>query len=651
MTTLILTFRDRDRLLIRTLFWLLMVTGLAACSTLPGGPTLGGGPSLAKARQAAERGDHQEAASIYIQLASGEQADARDRYTLLAAGQWVEAGDARRASTAISGIEEPLDQPLRNDWLLTSGAVLILRGDGDAALRKLDDAVATDFSLNQRIIAERVRGDAYFLAGQPTIAISTLQKRELWLNSGTEIEDNHQRIWDGLLQSDPDELRTAFDETNDSTTRGWLALGSLADGSLKGGPVAGIASWQRQFPDHPAMRFIVPGIVGQTFDQPNGKPQHIALLVTQSGRTGVVGKAVAEGFLSHYAEMYAGRIDAPQVRVYDIAEDGATLTYQRAVENGADFIVGPILRSPVDELAANFGLRTRTLLLNYVQEPPPAGSFVYEFGLAPEDEARAAAQRAFAEGHRRAIALVPTSNWGERVLQAFEAEFTALGGQLLDHQRYLPTEPDYKNEIQALMLLTDSVARYRQMRSTLGGTLQFEPRRRADADFIFMGANSDSAKRLKPQLRFHYAGDLPVYSTSSVYRTQNSNGNRDLNGIRFSDAKWLIDGLAGEQTPLRALSPYFPSARAQPRLFALGYDAFSVVELVTSSGQGDATIDGATGDLTLINQRVRRSPAWAVFESGNPVALPAMELPRANVFDVPREQVIERIENDADGAL
>lgn len=635
MTISILAPRSVTRRATALLSLFISIFMLAACATNPMSPMLGGGASLGKARQLAEAGEHQQAASMYVQLA-GKQTDvSRDRFMLFAVQQWVLAGDERRARVAMAKIAEPQSQPLLNDWHLTQGALHILRGDGMAALSELEDASASDFSLNQRIVAERIRGDGYFLTDQPLEAVRTLHRRELWLNSSDEIADNHQHIWDGLLQVGPATLRTAFGQAQDADVKGWLALGSLADGSLAGGPVAGIGGWRQQFPDHPAMRFIVPGIIGNPANAATGEPQQIALLLTLSGRTGIVGQAVRDGFLSHYSEHYRSRIDAPVVRVYDIAEAGATLAYQRAIEDGADFVIGPVLRSPVDELANSYLLTARTLFLNYLADQPetalPVPLQVYQFGLAPEDEARSAARRAFAEGHRRAIALVPASDWGDRVLNAFNSEFEGLGGSLLDFQNFIATEPDYKNEIQTLMLLNDSVARYREMRNTLGEALQFEPRRRADADFIFLGATSDSAQRMKPQLRFHYSGDLPVYATSAVYNARTSQSSRDLNGIRFSDVRWLVSRMNEDITPLQTTGRFFSAARSQPRLFALGYDAFAIMRIIVSPDESnDIAYKGATGDLTLDYGRVSREPVWAVFDGEQPIPLPALTLPRAD---------------------
>ncbi len=602
---------------------ILLTLLIGGCESLPGGNVA----SEARAMRLLDNGDYDSAASMYMSLAGAQQGTLRDRYVLSAARAWVQAGDEQRAGMAIVQVAEPADTGLRNSWLIARAELANLRGDGDLALRMLSAADTGRLSLKQRIDLEGARGVAFFLSDDPARAIDTLQRRELWLANSAEIQTNHEMIWDGLLQADPASLRAAATTTNDPVVAGWLALGSLADGSLPGGPASGLAGWQRQYPGHPALQFIVPGLSGGTLQADASPPQFIALLVTASGRTGAIGEAVRDGFLTRYAEQYEGRINAPTVRVYDVSQDGAILAYQRAVADGAQFIVGPVLRGSVEAIANFETLSVPTLALNYTT-PTQFQPALYQFGLAPEDEAAAAARRAISEGHRRAIALVPASDWGERVLQAFSTEFIAYGGEVLNYQTFIPSETDYKNEIQTAMLLNDSVSRYRMMRSFVGQNLQFEPRRRQDVDFIFMAATADSAKRLKPQLRFHYAGDLPVFATSAVNTVSRRDAENDLNGIRFNDIPWLVAGMRGESTPLSNVSRLLSSAQSQPRLYALGYDAFDAVLKISTANPSDPEAiswPGATGLLTLGNDNaIRRATDWAVFERGQPTALPSL---------------------------
>src|SRR5699024_11887852 len=76
--------------------------------------------------------------------------------------------------------------------------------------------------------------------------------------------------------------------------------------------------------------------------------------------------------------------------------------------------------------------------------------FRSQYGLAAEDEARVAADRAWADGLRRAAALVPANAWGERVLDAFSSHWQALGGELIATQKInQPRSEEHTSELQS----------------------------------------------------------------------------------------------------------------------------------------------------------------------------------------------------------
>ncbi|MEM9171756.1 MAG: penicillin-binding protein activator [Pseudomonadota bacterium] len=595
----------------------------AGCESLPSGSSEA---AAARAARLLKTQRFERAASEYLQLAGESSGSVRDLYLLGAAEGWIGLGDRARAAAAIGQVGNPNAESVRVAYILAQAGLANLAGNGGGALAALARADLSAVSLDTRIAAEAKRATALFLTDEPARAIRTLQQRELWLGSSAEVENNDQLVWEGLLQSDPTALRRDLRTNDDPTVSGWLALGLLIDRAGSGGMTRGVTAWQRRYPDHPAMRHVVAGFA--TTDEPNGTPQQIALLLTLSGRTAVIGQAVRDGFLMHYASRFVDDPQAPRVRVYDISAEGAISAYEQAKADGADLVIGPLLPRAAAELASYNLQRIPTVLLNYpaVETDSLFGNSEpawLMFGLAPEDEAATVAARAYADGHRRAVAMVPLSDWGKRVFESFAQAFEALGGVVLTYEQYVASETDYSDEIERVMLLTDSVQRYRRMRSLLGGSLQFEPRRRADVDFIFMAANADSGRRMKPQFRFHYAGDLPVYATSHIHDVGRRQPDRDLNNIRFTDIPWLIERMRGRYTILDEASNLLVSARQQPRLFALGHDALDVgIRYFAGEELDYSGWPGATGELTIRGDSVHRKTLWAEFEDGRPVALP-----------------------------
>jgi outer membrane PBP1 activator LpoA protein len=359
-------------------------------------------------------------------------------------------------------------------------------------------------------------------------------------------------------------------------------------------------------------------------------PAQIALLLPLSGRQEAAGVAVREGFLCAYFQQ-KDSAQRPRVRVYDIADREIGGAYLHAIDDGAQFIVGPLTKDEVAGIAAIADGRVPVLTLNYLAEGTVVPQDFYQFALAPEDEARQVARRVIADGRPRGVALAPTGEWGTRVLNAFAAELGALGGELIARGIYDSSANDYSPEILQLLRLSDSRERHARLVAMLGSKLEFEPRRRGDIDFIFVVGQPAQGRLIRPQLKFYYAGDIPMYATSDVFEPDET-ANIDLDGVTFPDMPWMIlsTPAAGE---LRASTQQVwpSSANRRGRLYAFGYDAYQLIPALRNHMLGATTIlAGMTGQLTIDAQgHIHRELDWAQIRNGKPRALAMVTAPAA----------------------
>ncbi|MGB5334820.1 MAG: penicillin-binding protein activator [Woeseiaceae bacterium] len=619
--------------------------GLSGCETTGiGGMSLSG---EGRAERLASRGDHAEAAGAYIALASEAVGPERDRLTLLAVEQWLDAGDVARAKNAFGTVSQPQSGALLPIWSTNSAALLLFSGAADEALGLLEPLSREPLTERDRLRVEALRADAWIQKQDPQRAVQIMTQREVWISDRRGIERNRQRLWQGLLVSSPQVLRRSAETATDPLVRGWLSIGSLAasTGQQGVGWSNGVVRWRQSHAEHPAMTVL------EELSFPDTMlleyPRQIALLLPLSGRAASAGKALQNGFLGAYFATAAGLDDRQSIRIYDTnAEGGGSAAYAVAVADGAEFVVGPLLKNDVIQLANDILVPVPVLTLNNLPDDSLAPPGLYQFALAPEDEAISAAVRALGDGHTRAVALVPSNDWGRRLLTSFATEFEGLGGTLLDYRSYQPAVKDFSNEIENLMGLTGSVSRYQRMRANIGGNLQFDPRRRQDAEFIFLAAAAPAGRLLKAQLKFHYSGDLPVYSTSSVYALD-GRSNADLNGVMFADTPWVIDPQPWIAELPGEFAEFWPEERRQARLHAMGYDAYNLIAaLFAARGGTMVEIDGATGALFLdAAGRVHRRLAWAQFQGGEAVALPRSDAVGGPIQDISDEG--ERITPDA----
>ncbi len=346
------------------------------------------------------------------------------------------------------------------------------------------------------------------------------------------------------------------------------------------------------------------------------------------GQLASVAQALRDGFLAaHLQAQQAGAADL-RIELYDSSRiSSLDAVYQQAQADGVQLIIGPLEKDLVRQLSERERLPITTLALNYSdagQNTPPQ---LFQFGLAAEDEAREVARRAWADGHRRAIALAPRGEWGARILAAFRQTWEDAGGTLVAAEP-LAEPVELANQIAALLHLRNSESRAQSVQNTISKDVSSQPTRRQDVDFIFLAATPQQAQQVRPTLIFQYAGDIPVYATSHLHAAnQNRTQYLDLDGIRFAETPWLLD----PQLPLRQqIERQWPQAAGSlGRLYAMGADAYLLAPRLNQLlALPNTQLDGLSGTLSLNpQQRIERQLPWAQFRDGQVERLPLNPLP------------------------
>ncbi|GIZ12370.1 penicillin-binding protein activator [Pseudomonas sp. NCCP-436] len=439
------------------------------------------------------------------------------------------------------------------------------------------------------------------------------------LLSGETAHDNHESIWTLATRLPAQDTPSSLD--NDLA--GWLELARITKGSatLEQQQTA-IDQWISRNPQHPAAVQLPEALIKlrELASQPL---THIALLLPQEGQLASVARALRDGFLAAHYEAQQNYQQTPQISLYDSSRIGSLdAFYQQAQADGVQLVVGPLEKPLVKQLSDREQLPITTLALNYSDVGGEGPAQLFQFGLAAEDEAREAARRAWADGMRRAVALVPRGEWGDRVLEAFRQHWQAQGGTLIAAE-HIDQPVELARQIGELFKLRESEARAQRLQATLGTGIEAQPARRQDIDFIFLAATPQQAQQIKPTLAFQYAGDVPVYATSHLFTGNHSHAQyQDLEGIRFCETPWLLDNHA----PLRqAVSQQWPQAGGSlGRLYAMGVDAYRLAPRLTQlKALPESRIEGLSGNLSLNPaQRIERQLPWAEFRGGRIQRLP-----------------------------
>ncbi len=599
----------------------IITLGLIACSGAPERP--GGGLDEA-ARPLVAQGDYLAAAQLYLSAAETAPENTRDALRLKAGGLLADAQQWTRLEQLLAGLRPAALEPaLAGQYYLLAARRAMVQQQPVRALELLAKVPSPEAFADHGREYYQVRASAYARSGNPLEAARQL----IWLD-GLLIEpelqlDNQYRIWELLSSLSSEALKALKTAPPPDVLSGWMELLLITRESRHDRQhwSEALQRWRTRYPQHTADQALLPDLLQQT-GQLASQAGQIAVLLPFSGPAGEAANAVRDGLL---AAFYQNAQSATAVQFYDTAGDASRIwsIYQGALNDGADFVIGPLLKDSVQALSRSGSLAVPVLALNQIDAPLGAPDLaLYQFGLAPEDEARQAAERAIADRRRRLVALIPDNAWGTRVYQAFREHYISLGGDLVAVEHYDSDSADFTQPIRRLFNLDDSRDRYQALQRLLGERLEFETRRRQDAQGVFVLAFARQARQIKPQLRFHRAGDLPVYSTSHVYQASDDPAiDRDMDGLMFCDIPWVLDTQGPWAAQRQQTQKLWPDrAQRDERLFALGFDAFQVVPWLTMLHlPGFAQFPGATGILTLDEDRhLHRALEWARFNRGTP---------------------------------
>lgn len=522
---------------------------------------------------------------------------------------------ALRAREILDKIDLSLATPAQQIFAKTLEAELALdRKQAKSALKALQHPRFTHLSempLNQQIRSQLVRAQALQDSGKPLAAARERIFIAPILDSEKALE-NHQRIWQ-LLSDLP---RTQLKNTGEADLDGWLSLVRItkATSSLEQ-QQTNIQKWILNNPRHPAAMQL-PEAVQKLQNLQAHSIKTLALLLPSQDPNQNVVTALRNGFFAaHYIAQASGQA-TPTIRLYDSSSiTSMDAFYQQAAADGVELVVGPWEKPLVRQLANRAQLPITTLALNYADNEQQAPPQLFQYGLAAEDEARLAADRAWTDGMRRAAALVPRNAWGDRVLAAFTARWQSLGGEFIAAKQ-IDNPTELVGQIAELFELRASEQRAKQLEETLGSKVAAQPVRRQDIDFIFLAATPQQARQIKPTLTFQYAGDVPIYATSAV-NSGVAQTYPELDGLQFSEMPWFLDS---NDATRQHITYHWPQALgSMGRFYAMGADAYQLVnQLQQLRILPNSSAAGLTGVLRLNQQqRVERTLYWAQFTNNS----------------------------------
>ncbi|HHL3492584.1 TPA: penicillin-binding protein activator [Legionella pneumophila] len=546
--------------------------------------------------------------AAYLAMAKSQEGHVKQSALISAAGRLITDGQWKQG-TAILAQTEELTVEQANEKNLLLAKIDFMRDKPRDALAKLAKIKEPEkLSLYNQIQFHEELAKSFRAIGSYSESVSERIKLESLLPDEESQANNRRALWLTLTSLPQAELNTmAVEAVDKSEMQGWLQLAVISRKYRNNSKslLAALDQWQMHFSSHPANQ-ILPNPLDSISSKLLTPPKQVALLLPLSGPLSGPGNAIREGFMAAY-KVNRGD-ESTKIKVYDTSKGDITNTYHQAISDGAEYVVGPLTKAQVATIAS-LDHPVPTLLLNDTDTSTQNNS--YSLGLSPVNEAIQVAIKAKSKGYRKALIIAPNNDWGNEVAKAFTNQWNADGGLVVDTLRYAAKQ-DLNKSMKDFLQITNSQEREKILKQVLGYNVQSTTSRRQDFDMIFLLAYPSKARQIMPLLKYYYAGDVPVYATSSVYSgSANALKDKDLDGIIFCDIPWVFSHQMGTRNWPEQFNSY-------NRLYALGMDSYTLAtqlnQLILFPADGS---NDSTGILYLKpTQQVARVLEWGQFKQG-----------------------------------
>ena len=525
-------------------------------------------------------------------------------WQMLAARSYLALGQAKPASALFQQLQKQAKEPTQKAQLqLLQAHLLLAQGHANQALILLEgkpevvlDADTQKDWYRQRVVLQLDINNK-FGAAKSLIAL------EPYLNQ-SEQATNHQQIWSLLKSMTPSTLQALEEAPAPDVTTGWLRLAALVNefGAQPNLLARQLAGWKRDFPNHPAQKDMPAGL-GDLATTASTSVQQIAVLLPLSGNLEPQGAAIRNGMLMSYKENQ-GQFT---LNFYDTQSKSTGDLYKQAIQEGADMIIGPLLKDRVEELL-KANPTVPVLALNELDKPV-VNDTTYYFSLSAAADAAQAAQYLYTQGYRKPLLIAAQGRIGYSSIKAFEQSWATLS-----QDKPVVATFGARNEVQGMVknaLSGRSTAR-------AGEVVQLSDAAPRSIDAVYVVANSLETRMIKPyvDVSVNPMGSLPIYTSSRGYDSAATEVASELNGMHIADMPLLLGGYEKQREQIALLWPQTQGDLL--RLFAMGYDAVSLAENLQQMRKvGGMQQAGMSGQLSVDAQgNIVRMLSWGTYQNG-----------------------------------
>ncbi|HGO5824063.1 TPA: penicillin-binding protein activator [Mannheimia haemolytica] len=514
-----------------------------------------------------------------------KEAEDKISYQLLAVRKLIDENKEYEAQNTFSEIlTAEMNEVQKLEYALVSAQLAALQGKNEQATSQLKAIQDPLLSPAQRL--RYIQTQARIAENQKDVIGIVRARSQLnsFYKMNRERQENNDFIWQTLRNANRGMLEKALPQPGELELAGWLALINVYNQNVTTPaqmPQA-MNNWKAQYPSHSAVA-VMPTELQTVSNFQQTQLNSVALLLPLSGEAKILGDIIQRGFNDAKAD------DPTAVQLFDTDSADVNTLIAQAKQQGANIIVGPLLKSRVDEMLVSPEIQNiNVLALNATEKARNLAQVCY-YGLSPESEAQSAAEKLYRDGNSAAVVAAPQDDYGNRSAEAFAKRWRQLTNSDADVRYY--NQP------------LDAVASIQNAGVSKAG--------------LYILGNAEQVLEIKQGIDSSSLKDrLAIYASS---RSNSPNNATEfytaMEGVKFSEVPLLADPSSNEYQKAEDLAN---SDFSMMRLYAMGADAWSLATKFNEFRHIPGyKISGLTGELKAgQNCNIERGLSWLQYQNG-----------------------------------
>ncbi len=241
-------------------------------------------------------GNAQADSGFYLHQMQQSSDDSKTNWQLLAIRALLKEGRTQQASELLAQLPQQLNDEQRVEQALLAAELKLTQQDYAGAQALLVNIDPKGFNQNQQARYWQDVITASQNKPSPTLLRALIAQQPL-LTAAPDKQKNIDATWQALSSMTPDQAKTIQPAQDEAALQGWLDLQRVWSDNRNDPNMlkAGIADWQRRFPQNPGA-VLLPSQLANVQNFRPASADQIALLLPLNGQAAVFSRAIQQGF-------------------------------------------------------------------------------------------------------------------------------------------------------------------------------------------------------------------------------------------------------------------------------------------------------------------------------------------------------------------